>query len=125
MAGPDSIASELVSALNARDYAVVAALAGEDIAIAGIGDGSEMGRDALRDRLARHFATFDESFGDAVVMRADGGSPVAIRVTARGTNKSGKSFSAEKVILLEIEEGLITRLSLLADASDVNRQLAG
>ena len=120
-----TIASGLVAALNARDYATVAAYADEDVAIAGIGEGSETGRAALRDRLARHFAVFDESFGDVAVMTAEGGTPMAIRLTARGRDASGKSYATEKVLLLEIDGGLVTRLALLADAGDLVRQLAG
>ncbi|MBD9373071.1 nuclear transport factor 2 family protein [Rhizobium sp. ARZ01] len=120
-----TIAQDLVAALNARDYATIAAFTDEDVAIAGIGEGSEIGREALRNRLARHFAACDESYGDAAVMTANGASPVAIRVTARGQIASGKSYTTEKVLLLEIDGGRVTRLSLLADAGDLIRQLAG
>lgn len=125
MADAGIIAQELVAALNARDYATIAAFADDDIAIAGIGEGSEIGRDALRERLARHFAAFDESYDDAAVMTTNGASPVAIRLTARGRLASGKSYATEKVLLLEFDGGLVTRLSLLADAGDLARQLAG
>lgn len=124
MADTVAIARDLVAALNARDYAAVAGFADDDIAVAGIGEGSEIGRAALRDRLARHFAAFDESYGDAAIMTAGGGSPVAVRLTARG-QVSGKSYSTEKVLLIEFDGGLMTRLSLLADAGDIQRQLAG
>ncbi|MCV3737969.1 nuclear transport factor 2 family protein [Rhizobium sp. TRM96647] len=115
---PDTaaIATDLVAALNARDYATIAALCDEDVAISGLGAGSDQGREALRDRLARHFAALDESFGDAVVMQAAGGSPVAIRVTARGRDASATSYSMEKVLLVEIDGGRISRLSLFSDA---------
>ena len=88
---PDAaaIAGDLVAALNARDYAAIAALCDEDVALSGIGAGSDQGREALRERLARHFAAGDESFGDAVVMQAVGGSPVAIRVTAGHPQQKG------------------------------------
>lgn len=125
MAETVAIAHDLVAALNARDYAAVAEFADDDIAIAGIGEGSEIGRAALRDRLARHFAAFNESYGDVAIMTADGGSPVAVRLTARGQVSSGKSYATEKVLLIEFDHGLMTRLSLLADAGDLRRQLAG
>ncbi|HUH49213.1 MAG TPA: nuclear transport factor 2 family protein [Mycoplana sp.] len=125
MADTGTIAQDLVAALNARDYAAVAGFADDDVAIAGIGEGSEMGRAALRDRLARHFAAFDESYGDAAIMTASGGSPVAVRLTARGRVSSGKSYATEKVLLIEFDGGLMTRLSLLADAGDLQSQLAG
>ena len=55
---PDAaaIAGDLVAALNARDYAAIAALCDEDVALSGIGAGSDQGREALRERLARRFA---------------------------------------------------------------------
>ena len=115
---PDAAATamDLIAALNARDYAAIAALCEEDVAISGIGHGSDQGREALRDRLARHFAALDETFGDAVVMQAAGGSPVAIRVTARGRNAAGTSTSIEKVLVVEIDGGRISRLSVFSDA---------
>ena len=114
---PDAaaIAGDLVAALNARDYAAIAALADEDVAISGFGEGGDMGAEALRERLARHFSRFDESYGDAVVMQAVGGSPVAIRVTARGRDGSARATSVEKVLLIEIDGGRISRLSFFSD----------
>lgn len=123
MPDANSRSTDLITALNARDYATIAALCDEDVAISGLGGGSDTGRDALRDRLARHFSTFDETYGDAVAMQAAGGSPLAIRVTARGRDASGQSYATEKVLLMELDGGTITRLSLLADASDLARQL--
>ena len=51
---PDAaaIAGDLVAALNARDYAAIAALCDEDVALSGIGAGGDQGREALRERLA-------------------------------------------------------------------------
>jgi ketosteroid isomerase-like protein len=103
----------IVAALNARDFAGLAAQVDEDVAIAGIGDGMDNGRDAFRDRLARHFQAFDESYGDALVMRDATGDNVAVRLTARGQSASGGGYSVEKVLLLELEGGRITRFALL------------
>lgn len=125
MANANAVARELVAALNARDYAAIAALADEDVAISGFGEGGDMGREALRERLARHFSSFDESYGDAVTMVADGGSPVAIRVTARGSVASGKSYSVEKVLLLELDGDRIARMALMVDEGERMRQVAG
>lgn len=124
MANANAVARELVAALNARDYAAIAALADEDVAISGFGEG-DMGREALRERLARHFSSFDESYGDAVTMAAEGGSPVAIRVTARGSVASGKSYSVEKVLLLELDGDRIARIALMVDEGERMRQMAG
>ena len=58
-------------------------------------------------------------------MTTGGGSPLAVRLTARGKTSSGKIYATEKGLLLELDGELITRLSLLVDAGDLNRQLAG
>ncbi len=112
MADTESINHAVIEALNARDFAALAGKVDEDVAISGIGEGSDNGRAALRDRLAHHFATFDESYGDVLVMSDALGHNVAIRVTARGRSPGGDSYSKEKIILLETEDGLITRFSI-------------
>ena len=112
MADTESTARAVIEALNARDFTALAGKVHEDVALSGIGEGSDNGREALRDRLARHFEAFDESYGDALVMRDSSGDTVAIRVTARGRSPGGESYSKEKIILLETEEGLITRFSI-------------
>ena len=114
MTGIDSINHAVIEALNARDFAGLAARAHEDVAVSGIGSGSDTGRDALRERLARHFQASDESFGDALVMSDALGHNVAIRLTARGKSVGGAAYSAEKILLLEVEEGTITRFALFA-----------
>ncbi|MGD9475982.1 UNVERIFIED_ORG: nuclear transport factor 2 family protein [Roseateles sp. XES5] len=112
MADTESINHAVIEALNARDFSALAARVHEDVAISGIGEGSDNGRDALRDRLARHFEASDESYGDALVMSDALGNNVAIRVTARGKTAGGAAYSREKILLIELEDGVITRLAL-------------
>ncbi|OJU98708.1 MAG: hypothetical protein BGO06_08955 [Shinella sp. 65-6] len=114
MADTESINHAVIEALNARDFAALAARVDEDVAISGIGEGSDNGREALRERLARHFQASDESYGDALVMSDALGNNVAIRVTARGASAGGASYSKERVILLELEDGVITRFSVFS-----------
>ncbi|WP_337182204.1 nuclear transport factor 2 family protein [Shinella sp.] len=114
MADTESINHAVIEALNARDFAALAARVDEDVVISGIGEGSDNGREALRERLARHFQASDESYGDALVMSDALGNNVAIRVTARGASAGGASYSKEKVILLELEDGVITRFSVFS-----------
>lgn len=114
MADTESINHAVIEALNARDFAALAARVDEDVAISGIGEGSDNGREALRERLARHFQASDESYGDALVMSDALGNNVAIRVTARGASAGGASYSKEKVILLELEDGVIMRFSVFS-----------
>lgn len=114
MADTESINHAVIEALNARDFAALAAKVHEDVAISGIGEGSDNGREALRDRLARHFEAFDESYGDALVMSDALGHNVAIRVTARGTFAGGGAYSKERILLLELEEGAITRFAVFS-----------
>jgi hypothetical protein len=110
MANTESINHAVIAALNARDFAALAAKVNEDVAISGIGEGMDNGREALRDRLARHFAAHDESYENALVMSDALGANVAIRLTARGKG-AGASYAKEKILLLGIEEGLITRIA--------------
>lgn len=112
MADTESTARAVIEVLNARDFAALAGKVHEDVALSGIGEGSDNGREALRDRLARHFEAFDENYGDALTMRDSSGDTVAIRVTARGRSPGGEGYSKEKIILLETEDGLITRFSI-------------
>lgn len=111
MANTESINHAVIEALNARDFAALAAKVHEDVAISGIGEGMDNGREALRERLARHFAASDESFDDALVMSDALGNNIAIRLTARGRSAAGAAYSKEKILLLELEDGLITRLA--------------
>ena len=111
MVNTESINHAVIEALNARDFAALAGKVHEDVAISGIGEGVDNGRDALRDRLARYFEAFDERYGDALVMSDALGSNVAIRLTARGKSAAGDAYSKEKILLLELEEGTITRIA--------------
>jgi ketosteroid isomerase-like protein len=111
MVNTESINHAVIEALNARDFAALAGKVHEDVAISGIGEGMDNGRDALRDRLARHFEAFDESYGDVLVMSDPPGNTVAIRLTARGRSAVGEAFSKEKILLLELDEGMITRIA--------------
>lgn len=111
MVNTESINHAVIEALNARDFAALAGKVHEDVAISGIGEGMDNGRDALRDRLARHFEAFDERYGDALVMSDALGSNVAIRLTVRGKSAAGDAYSKEKILLLELEEGTITRIA--------------
>ncbi|WP_411032846.1 nuclear transport factor 2 family protein [Shinella sp. BYT-45] len=114
MAGTESINHAVIEALNARDFAALADKVHEDVAISGIGEGSDNGREALRERLARHFEAYDETYGDALVMSDALGHNVAIRVTARGKGPEGAAYSKEKVLLLELEDGTISRIAVFA-----------
>lgn len=114
MANTESINHAVIEALNSRDFAALAAKVHEDVSISGIGEGMDNGREALRARLARHFEAFDESYDDALVMSDALGSNVAIRLTAHGKRAGGDSYSAEKILLLELEDGSITRIAFFS-----------
>lgn len=114
MADSETIKNAIIEALNARDFAALAGKADEDVVISGIGEGGDNGRDALRDRLARYFAASDERYGDALAMSDASGQAVAIRVTARGRSADGAGYSKEKILLLELEDGSITRFSVFS-----------
>jgi len=114
MTGIADIARSVVAALNARDFAALAGQADEDVVIAGIGEGMDNGRAALRDRLARHFQALDETYGDAQVMTDETGGTAAVRLTARGRSPAGAAYSREKILLLEIEGGRISRIAFFS-----------
>jgi hypothetical protein len=114
MADTESINHAVIEALNARDFAALAARVHEDVSISGIGEGSDNGREALRGRLARHFEAFDESYGDALVMSDALGHNIAIRLTARGKSAGGDAYAKEKLLLLELEDGAITRIAFFS-----------
>lgn len=117
MADTRTIAADVVAALNARDFSALAEAVHEDVAIAGIGEGMDNGREALRDRLARHFQAFDESYGDQLAMSDAAGDNVAVKLTARGKDSaSGRAYSVDKVLLFAFEDGLITRIVLFSQA---------
>ena len=112
MENTESINHAVIEAPNARDFSTLAARVHEDVAISGIGEGMDNGREALRARLARHFEAFDETYDDALVMSDALGHNVAIRLTAHGKSAGGDPYSKEKVLLIEHEEGTITRIAL-------------
>ena len=113
MTDASSIAKVVVAALNARDFAALAEAVDEDVAIAGIGGGMDNGCEALRARLANRFRALDETYGAAQVLGGETGGAVAIRLTARGT-ATGGSYSQEKILLLDMEDGLITRIAFFS-----------
>lgn len=114
MADIAGIARTVVATLNARDVAALAEKADEDIAISGIGEGMDNGRAALRERLARHFQAFDETYGDAQVMTDETGGTAAVRLTARGRSPAGAAHSREKILLLEVEDDRISRIAFFS-----------
>lgn len=112
MADTTDLARSVIAALNARDFAALSARVQEDVVLSGIGEGSDNGREALRDRFARYFQSSDETYADALVMSDAGGQAVAIRVTAHGKTAGGSAYSREKIVFLEVDEGAITRIAL-------------
>lgn len=112
MADTTDLARSVIAALNARDFATLSARVHEDVVLSGIGEGSDNGREALRDRFARYFQSSDETYADALVMSDAGGQAVAIRVTAHGKTAGGGAYSREKIVFLEVDEGAITRIAL-------------
>ncbi len=112
MADMTDLARTVIAALNARDFATLSARVQEDVVLSGIGEGSDNGREALRDRFARYFQSSDETYADALVMSDDGGQAVAIRVTAHGKTAGGSAYSREKIVFLEVDEGAISRIAL-------------
>lgn len=109
---------DIVAALNARDFATVAAAVDEDVTLAGVA-GHDQGRAALRDRLARHFQAFDETYGDAVVMADESGGLVAAHVTARGVSSGGTAYSVPMILFFTFDAERLSRIGFFADAAEI------
>ena len=117
MTDTGKLATDIVAALNARDFAALAAACDEDVTLSGV-EGRNQGRDALRDRLARHFQAHDETYGDMVVMADEGGGLVSALVTARGVGAGGTAYSVEMILCFTFDGDRLSRIGFFVDGFD-------
>ncbi|OLP61205.1 hypothetical protein BJF93_20655 [Xaviernesmea oryzae] len=120
MTEAQTIAARVMEALNQRDFATLAAYLDEDVALDSLTGLRTIGAEPLRLAVIQYLRHFDEVFDDLVVMHDAYGQHVAVDATARGHYResmegfppaSGQAYSIPAVFVLEIEEGLVTRLS--------------
>ncbi|WP_077960286.1 ketosteroid isomerase-related protein [Ensifer adhaerens] len=134
MTDAQTIASGFIEALNQRDFEALARLVHEDVELDSLTGQRMVGVGPFRAWMMNYLRRFDEQFGDVVLMRDAFGQRVAADLTARGTYRetmegfapaTGQSYSIPSVIVFEIEEGSITRLSHYRNLRVFERALAG
>ncbi|HEV7308808.1 ketosteroid isomerase-related protein [Ensifer sp.] len=134
MTDAQTIASRFIEALNQRDFETIARLAHEDIELDSLTGKRMVGVAPLRAWLMNYLRRFDEQFGDVVLMRDAFGQRVAADLTVRGTYKetmegfpaaSGQTYSIPSVLIFEIEDGAIIRLSHYRNIRVFEQALAG
>lgn len=115
-----TIARHVMEALNDRDFAALAAVLDEDVALDTLTGQRIIGIQPLRMNVISYFRHFSERFDDTVFMSDRFGQRVAVDVTARGEYRetmtglpvaSGQSYAIPSVFVLEVEAGSVTRLS--------------
>jgi len=130
MTDAQTIASRFIEALNQRDFEALARLVNEDVELDSLTGQRTVGVGPLRAWLMNYLRRFDEQFGDVVLMRDAFGQRVAADLTARGTMEgfpaaSGQGYSIPSVLVFEIEDGAITRLSHYRNIRVFEQALAG
>lgn len=120
MTDAQTIASRFIDALNERDFDALARLVDEDVALDSLTGQRTVGVEPLRSSIMTFLRHFDETYGDIVLMRDNFGQRIAADLTARGTYRetldgfptaSGQTYSIPSVLVLEIEDQSITRVS--------------
>ena len=127
-----AVVARFLEALGAGDTEAVLACLGEDVARDVEGGGREIGRDKFRWYLGLRARGFDETVGDAVIMVS--GVHAAAEMTLRGTYRSapegwpearGQHYSIPAGMFFEVDEGLISRVTIYSDAERLKAELAG
>lgn len=115
-----NLVGRFVAAFNAGDHAAMLASMAEDVAH-DLADGSrEIGREPFRWFLGLQARHFRETWADVAVMVGEGGVRAAAEFTRRGVYlataeglppASGQRYAVPSGLFLEVDEGLITRVS--------------
>ena len=126
------LVQRFADALNASDLDAVDALLHEDVTFDLPGEGRAFGREAFRrvrmDR-ARHL---DERMSDLAVMVDDHGGRAAVEYTLRGIYREtmagappaeNQSYSLSAGMFVEVDDGLITRVTAYHDPVEWRRQV--
>lgn len=94
----------------------------EDVAFDRTGDERVIGREAVKWAFAKAGEGERQSAGDIEIMVNSAGNRAAAEYTLRGTGPGGASYSVQAGLFAEIEDGRISRLSMLTDPSAIDRQ---
>lgn len=132
-AGTEDLVKRFFAALNAADHAAALALVSDDVVHDPATGGRRIGADDLRWFLADHGRRFEETVADLVVMSDPTGARAAAEYTLRGIYRAtapglpaatGQRYSVAAGSFIEIEDGLIARLTTRLDAQALAAALA-
>ena len=122
-----------LAAFNASDHAALLDCVSEDVALDTGPGRREIGKERLRWLMAFGTRHFRASVSDIVVMTDDVGGRAAAEFTLRGSYAetteglpaaNGQSFSVQTGIFVEVDDGLVTRLSTHFDRTGFAALLA-
>ena len=126
-----ALVKSFLDALNAADHDTALAMLGEDV-VHDTHAGRKIGKDAFRWFLGIASGNFRETISDVAIMVDEGGGRAAAEFTARGVYLStveglpaadGQSYALREGMFFEIDDGLITRVTVCRDHAEFKRQL--
>jgi steroid delta-isomerase-like uncharacterized protein len=132
-ADTEDLVRRFFDALNAADHEAALALVSDDVVHDPAAGERRIGADKLRWYLADHGRRFEETVADLVVMTDGSGARAAAEYTLRGAYRAtapglpaatGQHFSISAGSFLEVEDGLIARLTTRLDAQALAAALA-
>lgn len=128
-----SLIERCFEAFNANDHAVLLTCLSDDVAL-DINQGlREFGKERFRWFLALRARHFSDKVSDIVMMTDESGGRAAAEFTLRGSylvtaeslpRATGQSYSLRIGIFLEIDDGLISRVSVHFSMAELIAQLS-
>ena len=126
-----ALVRSFLDALNAANHDAALAMLGEDV-VHDTHDGRKIGKDEFRWFLGMASRNFRETISDVAIMVDEGGGRAAAEFTARGVYLStveglpaadGQSYALRDGMFFEIDDDLITRVTVCRDHAELKRQL--
>ena len=126
-----ALVKSFLDALNAANHDAALAMLGEDV-VHDTHDGRKIGKDEFRWFLGMASRNFRETISDVAIMVDEGGGRAAAEFTARGVYLStveglpaadGQSYALREGMFFEIDDDLITRVTVCRDHAELKRQL--
>lgn len=128
-----SLLERCFEAFNANDHAVLLTCLADDVALEVNQGAREFGKERFRWFLALRARHFNHKVSDIVIMTNESGGRAAAEFTLRGSylatadelpRATGQSYSLSVGIFLEIDDGLITRVSAHFSMAELIAQLS-
>lgn len=128
-----SLLQRCFEAFNRGDHAVVLACVADDVAHDVNDAPREIGKERFRWFLALRARHFRDRLSDIVIMTDEGGGHAAAEFTLRGKyvatlegfpRADDQGYSLPVGVFLEVDEGLVTRVSIHFKLSDLIAQLS-